>query len=451
MAKKTRKQRGSGTNYFSRAIFKMNRTPTLFKSVLHSNIPTPKNFAKKTINNLLINGEKNNTKYFDNSHVFLLSGHGIDTGKRYRLKDNEYYASPTQCGRVSVMTSERLFYDWIVHNPSIKIPNSSYAYTLNYTNFPFKESSQLYHNIGILEKPNSSIDNWKIYFPQSQSSKTNSIPSFSFGYFNYHHDKIIIPIRITNRLFTYNGKTQILSGFYNISLLSYSGILQPNSMTTEFQEKVNALNAVSETINNDFLDDVMSEQIKNGFLILIYPISDFNSALYSSQEPYALYLKDALDVYSSLSFIDYKDYIDLENPSLKLKDVVYLQIDSERLFSDIRKKLGDEKPMFILNPLCRGFSPSVRDKSIAPAAISELAAYAAGALGAKLGGIKGAAAGFGTGLVAGKQITSKITRHYANKEGYESNNQADDQSFYPGSSRATQRQTRKNKKKGWFF
>jgi hypothetical protein len=68
--------------------------------------------------------------------------------------------------------------------------------------------------------------------------------------------------------------------------------------------------------------------------------------------------------------------------------------------------------MFILNPLCRGFSPSV---------------------------------------FAQRKDAKKAARRFANIEANESNNEADDQSFYPGSSRATQRQTRKNKMKGWFF
>ncbi len=487
------------------------KLPSTFKGLLGVN--TPLNITRRQINR----NNSNSNKYFDNSHVFVLAGHSVDIGgPRYKLKDNEYYSSPTQCGRNSTNTEES-FFKWVQHNPKIKIPNESY--TLNYNNFPFKQTSSVphaglptslpyfseaattakivkgeYNNsrlLNLLTLQKTKIDNWKIYFPESSFEKSNSIPNFSYQYFNVHNLSMLYPFVPTAYKkmpsFIYKGIETYISPFslVNLSFITLSGVLQPNMWTEELQEEYNRLKITSNliediaffnktaelpiniksyikkyhlnpigvtdrclwffypnrTISHNTLKELNKKEksrisiVKNVYSNMLLEGNKWDSALYNSQESYALYLKDVLEFLSKLSFIDYKDYIDVNNPALKFKDVLNLQLDSYKLFTDIRRKLGDDKPIFVLNPLCRGSSPSVRNKI---AFVKELTAYI-------VPKILKRPADWGINLV-----TSPASYYLSSKEANESNNEANERSFKPGSTRAISRQTRKIKKPGWF-
>ena len=58
---------------------------------------------------------------FPPERVYMISGHGEDTGRRFALQENQYGAIPTKCGR-SIYVDTRYLEDFFTHDVEIPIP-----------------------------------------------------------------------------------------------------------------------------------------------------------------------------------------------------------------------------------------------------------------------------------------------------------------------------------------
>lgn len=412
---------------------------------------TSGNIAKTWINKNPKISKYIHNKFFDSSHIFFLAGHGTDSGgPRYKLKENEFYASPTTCGRLGIgFDSQKEIF--ASSNPFIKIPNvknSSSLYPLNYNYFPFRTTASVKYKPGIkkiigspeLTNIKFASNDWKVYFPQSDFIKTNSIPSFEYTCFSYQ--SAYKPIKVDYRdepfQFEFNGETIIIKpGQYELYYLSISGAISPNSMVGTkgdvYMDRFNELYETSHLIIDKFskYNPNISEQY--GSLWVIVPISEPNLALYMDNNPIANYFREVVRLMFSLSFINFENYIKITRTTTFI-DVLNTSIDSTTLFHDIRQKLGDEKPMFILNKLCRGITLTTELVSMG------FIHFLSDTLMSRfLGDTAGTLASAAIGIHFGSILANKK----AEKEAYESNNEANERSFAPFSNRKKARNSRK--------
>ncbi len=336
----------------------MNRTrklPPVFQSILGPDVSTETimdRLKKKSIMDLAWNEQKH---YFENSHVFLLAGHGSELGgERYELKPNEFYAIAMQCGRLSSFNPPKKYIDFVTHNPTIKIPDESIPsslYPLDYPDFPFKQIGSLnqrfynhYENTGIT--PNTVEDEFKIYFPQSTFSHTKTIP-FAIYHPLAYWKRPRVNYKGNPIPFEFNGKTDnINEGVYDIYMVTISGLLRPNSITDNFKNNFNKLQLKSNYLYENLFPNIQKVNDNELFMIIaeddnlkIPILKDYNSNI--------------LSLVFSLSFFTLQDFIDMDpsfswdtpfpNPKIRIND----------LFDNIRIQFNDNKPIFIINSICR--------------------------------------------------------------------------------------------------
>ncbi len=346
--------------------FSLSKLTPVFQSILVPDISIKTimdRFTKKSIMDLAGNEKKH---YFENSHVFLLAGHGEDlgTGERYELKQNEFYASATQCGRISGSIIQDKF-KFITHNPTIKIPDESVPsslYPLNYPNFPLKKymSSEYTPNS---YKFNTQIDAMKIYFPQSQFSHTKTIPLTNFHPVSFWKDEKSINYQGNPIPFEYNGKTDNINpAEYNIYILTISGVQRPNINIEEYNRKFNELKLKSDYLRENLFPNHVFK-LNFDFKYFLSIILPKNVGVYfNSNMSYYMYAKDVIETVFSLSFIRLDEFINILNPILTFHNIFYFKIRIDNLINKIRTKLGDDKPILIINNLCRPVPEELRHK-----------------------------------------------------------------------------------------
>ncbi len=310
---------------------------------------------------VLINTPNSNA-YFKNSHVFLLAGHGKDTStERYKLKENEFYASPTKCGRLGLIQLSDYF-KFLHHTPRIKVPNPAIPeslYPLNYNNFPLKKTSSINKSnlalFGLKRKINTE-DAFKIYHSYTKFSHTNTIPGTTYYYFNQHLIKEHVQPKIWGETrFSYGGESTSIHSInaYSIFHLTISGAINPNVNTESFDNALQTFLPVSNELAKIF---GIKPAPPNTLIFIFSSYDQISPELFSTNIAYYKYLKDIMDLMSSLSGINYRDLIDVTQPDLKLFDVLTFGIPVSDLFAKLREKVGDDEPLFIINPLCREVS-----------------------------------------------------------------------------------------------
>ncbi len=249
--------------------------------------------------------------YFDNNSVFLLTGHSSDTGElRYKLKDNEFFASPLECGRIGY-TTILPFLDFAAHNPKIKIPtveDETSLHPLTYNSFPFRgitSRNDVFKKGRMFERWEK--DSWKLYFPQSPKINTNTIPQMEFKYFsgnpvftkekNNFHTYEGEPVE-----FTFDGKTDYIEpGDYYIFDISISGVLYPNQDTQPLISKLYELVEYSVIIRDIFKLPLLSYY----YLYVLIPVEDLveQKDFIHSDISYYKYMKEVMINVTSLSYI----------------------------------------------------------------------------------------------------------------------------------------------------
>ncbi len=359
--RKTRKyKRHTATKQFGG--FKKSLLPAL----VASNVPLLRNVIAPHLKTPLNTYRTFSKRYFNNDSIFLLCGHAGDTeSSRYKLKDNEFFASPIECGRITYSSSEP-FLEFASHNMKIKIPNvkdETSLHPLMYSDFPLKLKSTISALSVNNEYKREEMDSWKLYFPQSSYKSTNTIPPIEFKYFNGHyvktnkndlfHSYVGEPVE-----FTYKGTTNYIeSGDYFIYTVSVSGVLFPNQDVNKFIDKLYKLKEYSDIIQNTFnLPNNMEY-----YLYILIPVEDYyeDNDYIHSKISYYKYLKDVLIELSELSYIVIDDII---NDNLLVSKILDASLLVEDIFKIIREDKGDE-PIFIINPLCRSLPSHLKESA----------------------------------------------------------------------------------------
>jgi hypothetical protein len=336
-------------------------------------------------------GNDPDSEYFDNSRVFMLSGHGSHnpTDASYTLKENEFYASPTRCDYVTLGTESQWFI-FAKSNPTIVIPTpeSKSYYSLNYNNFPFRKMKSIKKTMVNIktrrplpgEEFEVETNAFKMYVPFSSKEKTRTIPNNIFTFFSFHPNHNL-PIR--NSTFTFNGNVYDKSKFgnYIAGTLMISGILSPNTNTEVFEDEFERIqvesNALLNAIGNYYPSMISSEGISHRIsinnsgklrnqayphkfvLFIILPEYALNANVfndYSILDPLLEYCKRAMNLMASLSVISIDEFASSKST---FGGRLFAQQPIINVFRLIRNNLltrfptNINKPILLLNPLCR--------------------------------------------------------------------------------------------------
>jgi hypothetical protein len=168
-------------------------------------------------------------KYFNDSNVFMLSGHGSEhLGERYALGSNEYGAIPVSAGQITATTNEILYSKFYARiGNKIAIPDGGESATRKSFGFgsAVKQVS-LGKDDGALP-----LEQFKLYKPRSDSRQRNdfyktSIPNLSFYPVSCFQSKFDFDGQ--NEQFYYN---EIIYNTNDIECidLTLSGILRRNN------------------------------------------------------------------------------------------------------------------------------------------------------------------------------------------------------------------------------
>ncbi len=320
--------------------------------------------------------------YFKYDHVFLLNGHGSDVEYelRYKLKNNEFYANSTTCGRLGISSeahhSERL--NRFFSSSSIKIPkpnNSSY-YSSNSNNI-FSIDTTSKWNSKNNDKTITEKDAYKIYVPFSKSILTQTIPITIYQYLSLH---------LAN-------KWQATKN-YSIVPIMFSGIINKQ----KFPKDINYIYNKSDTcrIGRAFTQMfwyIFGNRPVPENHVKFYLIFDEDSLYdrYYSNKPIHIYNRQIIKEVSQFSFISLEEIIlynlnknfqpspalpylynkrTIQNSNITWNDIIneLSIIPIPELYNLLREKLNDDDPIFIINPLCRGIPniPSVDRNTIVP-------------------------------------------------------------------------------------
>jgi hypothetical protein len=181
-------------------------------------------------------------KYFDNSNVFMLSGHGAEhLGERYPLGVNEYCAIPVSAGQITSTVNEVMyskFYDLDSNTVSkISIPDNNESLTRK--SFGFGSAiKQVSLGKGDEAVP---LEQFKLYKPAAAHSKRTdfyktSVPNLSFYPVSIFSSRSMFDPDIE---FTYN-KVNYNTNDIDLLDLTLSGILRRNQRV-EFNKNETAM------------------------------------------------------------------------------------------------------------------------------------------------------------------------------------------------------------------
>jgi len=110
---------------------------------------------------------------FPPERVYMISGHGEDTGERFALQDNQYGAIPTKCGR-SIYVDERYLEDFFTHDVEIPIPfNNSLVKSTTKSIMPLF-NADVPHVANRTLAARTIPRNYKIYRPRLPDNTENS-------------------------------------------------------------------------------------------------------------------------------------------------------------------------------------------------------------------------------------------------------------------------------------
>ncbi len=312
--------------------------------------------------------QNNDTEYFQNDYVFMLMGHSgeenLNGYNRFELNNNDFYANATLCGRVTYGFTEGLLEKFLFHTSQIRIPkpnNISYYPEHNDPKSIFasvNESSNIYNSNSLLPtRIKYQANPYKIYVPFSKSHMTRSAPNTTYSYFCTR--KVITGFKLNNKKSVKN-----ILGFtidykeYRLIPVEFSGIV--------FKMNYSNSGRIEDYIEHNTLIDMKANQaaIETVFGLNPRPITTFY-IIVSPELKYRAYNQKMLKYSEYFSIITYEHLIEhinhIRKPGdpiinkLDILDVLYdTKINIPDLFVLLRGMRNDNKPMLIINPLCRG-------------------------------------------------------------------------------------------------
>jgi hypothetical protein len=302
-------------------------------------------------------------EYFNNDHVFALSGHSSDDlfSARYSLKSNEFYANATICRRVTSLPTKP-FGEFIDINNTQKFripkPGDKSYYILDSPSFPFRTTLSKDKN-----KQNGAYtfeqDAFKIYVPFSEAENTRTIPNSSFSICDdlYKDDRTLL--ETDKRKIIYNGKEYIFPpGKYTIRYIRYCGVLSAssgkgslilNNNYRKFEDNDKAMNVAAAKLDIDRIFRLDTTRMGTP---LVFPENQEFDVLFNKPGVFNDYLRNAFDIAFSASVLHYSELVNMAYYT-SFGEILFASLHVDELFEKIRRKLNDNKPIFIINPLCR--------------------------------------------------------------------------------------------------
>ncbi len=319
-------------------------------------------------------------KYFAPDHMFMLLGHGLhnedkDTrgvilnrsARRYALKDNEYYARSTTCGKLGSLKSEEvenfMLYKIPFDIPSIDEKNTFYGWS-----FPKKTSREL--NLNLWSKhfenkiPHPGLFNelfptlhhrHKIYAPFLINSPASSTVSNEYvTLFSIHPEnksKFITPaVPFTFMGKEYDANKQKM----NLYKLKISGIVSAGNSTIKSIEEQDKLMSKSQQIAEIF--KIINPSSVYLYIVIPQYCLTKNFENDYSDDPLVQYLKEALIAMQADSI--FKSYHYMVGGDT-FKNVINQEFKISDIFEIIRDILKDDMPILLINDLCRPVSSSI--------------------------------------------------------------------------------------------
>lgn len=307
-------------------------------------------------------------EFFEKDHVFYLSGHGSDdpiSTQRYTLKDNEYYINVTTCGFVTMASqtqTNKHIYE--LGKSNITVPqetNSSYAIFNNLNMFKNTEHYDKFHNADIKHES----DTLKVYVPFSESNTTRTIPPTKYYMFNYHLMKKNANV-ISN---VYNlrdlGIDPNLS--YDIYQIGLSGIIPSNSFIGNKYNNIAKTSVYSNGFNIESVESPKELENKNIIISKIFNIKRPYASMFfyiiPSDNGYNIdifapgllheYNRNVIRHVLRYSIIPFHPIVLRRLAITNYDDLLTSSIDVSELFSIARSWVDDNKPILIINTLCR--------------------------------------------------------------------------------------------------
>jgi hypothetical protein len=312
-------------------------------------------------------------EYFDPKHVFKLLGHGRHNEsknergvlkprveRRYKLKENEFYASAIECGRYGIMLSlieSQLIDEFMLNKVPIPIPSADMI-SLYPNSFPVRGARQMNQDLEPGKLDNYEIyapfvpRSHKIYAPFLEKSASSTIPNNIYVLLNY------FPVRIKNITktpsdFEFYGKQYSLPfSELKIYRLTISGVISSgnDSIKTKLQREI--LAPESEKIREIF--GILTNDKNSLFIVLPNYCLNLGILQDYSDDPLIDYLKNAIFAMTSDSVL--KPFIRVSSTQ-KFRHIFYKGTTLLTIFYRINlylKNIGHENaPFMVINDLCR--------------------------------------------------------------------------------------------------
>jgi hypothetical protein len=159
------------------------------------------------------------------------------------------------------------------------------------------------------------------------------------------------------RPFTFEGRTDMINpGIYNIYQLTISGVLSPNTFDQTFMDKFNELKVISRQLEILFdVTDLMIDQ----YILIFFPENTEDTVNWLDIRPiyvtsYFEYMKDVMIKVSNLSKLPI-NFLFI-NPTIQtIKSILTKTFTINDVYQLLRRQLIDNDPIFVINPLCRGY------------------------------------------------------------------------------------------------
>ncbi len=304
------------------------------------------------------------TKYFKYDHIFQLAGHGYSNVEdNYVLQPNEFYTTPTTCGRLAWITNVLQFIKFTRIRPVIYIPKPE-----NTDFFPNIEISYLRNPTAQRNSQSAPVIHeshaYKMYVPFVEQSGSNTIYNTSIApllYWTVSDDDIRVSDDFT---FTYKTKTRSYTvmdtGFMEIYKITISGVLSSghrhSSVALALEEPT--LRDATTRIIEAF--GIPRTAVSSMFFYV--PISSYHLELpydpdREYDDPFVLYLRDVIAAVYSDSILTPRQ---LYGETIKIMDFFYKSIPMSTLYPKIRATLDDDAPIIVMNELCRNYRPSAK-------------------------------------------------------------------------------------------
>ncbi len=299
-------------------------------------------------------------KYFKPGHILIIEGHAEAIGPDvYRLKDNEFYTTPTLCGYETIVDPKEQ-YDFVTSQPQIRIPTQHNTSFFNKKNNYFTQSyTQQRQMYGYFRKEYGA---YKMYVPFTSASGSHSIYNTHiqpFSVFKIEKENFTIPTPHTFTL-TYKTHTKTYDEYddsskFTLYSISISGVLQSHRSHSKTRELLQDpdLRATSRSIVEIFsIDGGLADH--NTYLYILLPNTMVDKKVLPATRtinPLINYIRDAIVAVYKDSLLSLED---LYGPDVRIDDLLTKSIPMSVLYPKIHDALPDQSaPMLVINKLCR--------------------------------------------------------------------------------------------------